>query len=93
MGESDVEVLKWVIKWQIPVFDGKATSWRRFEMGFLMAMRQLCRDYVLSGDNEEDTCRGQNDLTRRLERTLRQFEGSETFCYLESDFKLAEERC
>ena len=35
MGESDFGVLKGV-KWQIPSFDGKTTSWRRFEMGFLM---------------------------------------------------------
>ena len=38
IGESaDFGVLKGV-KWQIPIFDGKATSWRRFEMEFLMAM-------------------------------------------------------
>ena len=29
MGESNFGVLKGV-KWQIPVFDGKTTSWRRF---------------------------------------------------------------
>ena len=52
MGASGVGVLKRVIKWQIPVFDGKTTSRRRFEMGFLIARRQLCLDYVLSGDNE-----------------------------------------
>ena len=35
MGESaDFGVLKGV-KWQIPIFDGKKTSWRRFEMEFL----------------------------------------------------------
>ena len=52
MGESDVGVLKGV-QWQIPVFDGKTTSWRRFEMKFLMAMRHLCLDSVLAGDKEE----------------------------------------
>ena len=52
MGESDFGVLKGV-KWQIPVFDGKTTSWRRFEMKFLMAIRHLRLDSVLSGDKEE----------------------------------------
>ena len=37
MGESDFGVLKGV-KWQTPMFDGKTTSWRRFQMEFLMAM-------------------------------------------------------
>ena len=37
VGESNFGTLK-EVKWQIPVFDGKATFWRRFEMGFLMAM-------------------------------------------------------
>ena len=32
-------------------------------------------------------------FTRPLEHTLRQFEGSETLCCLESDFKLVEDRC
>ena len=41
MGESaDFGVLKGV-KWQIPICDCKTTSWRRFEMEFLMAMRHL----------------------------------------------------
>ena len=52
MSESDFGVLKGV-KWQIPVFDGKTTSWRRFEMEFFMAMRHLRLDYVRSGDKEE----------------------------------------
>ena len=52
MGESDFGVLKGV-KWQIPIFDGTTTSWRRFEMEFLMAMRPLRLDSVLSGDKEE----------------------------------------
>ena len=52
MGESDFGVFKGV-KWQIPSFDGKTTSWRRFEMVFLMAMRHLRLDSVLSGDKEE----------------------------------------
>ena len=41
------------LKCQIPIFDGKTTSWRRFEMEFLMAMRHLRLDSVLSGDKEE----------------------------------------
>ena len=49
---ADFGVLKGV-KWQIPIFDGKATSWRRFEMEFLMAMRHLRLDSVLSVDKEE----------------------------------------
>ena len=53
MDESaDFGVLKGV-KWQIPTFDGKATTWRRFEMEFLMVMRHLRLDSVLSGDKEE----------------------------------------
>ena len=52
MGESNFGVLKGV-KWQIPIFDGTTTSWRRFEMEFLMAMRHLSLDSVLSGDKEE----------------------------------------
>ena len=52
MGESDFGVLKGV-KWQIPIIDGTTTSWRRFEMEFLMAMRHLRLDSVLSGDKEE----------------------------------------
>ena len=51
-GESDFGVMKGV-KWQIPVFDGKTTSWRRFEMEFLMAMRHLRLDSVLDGEKEE----------------------------------------
>ena len=42
MGESDLGVLK-EVKWQIPVFDGKTTSRRRFEMEFLVA---ICNTYV-----------------------------------------------
>ena len=52
MGKSDFGVLKGV-KWQIPVFYGITTSSRRFEMEFLMAMRYLRLDSVLSGDKEE----------------------------------------
>ena len=53
IGESaDFGVLKGV-KWQIPIFDGKTTSWRRFEMEFLMAMRHLRVDSVLSANKEE----------------------------------------
>ena len=37
MGESDFGVLKGV-KWQIIFINGQTTSWRRFEMGVLMAM-------------------------------------------------------
>ena len=51
-GESNFGVLKGV-KWHIPVFDGKTTSWRHFEMEFLMAMRHLRLDSVLSGNKEE----------------------------------------
>ena len=52
MGESDFGVLKGV-KWQIHIFDGTAASWRRFEMEFLVAMRHLRLDSVLSGDKEK----------------------------------------
>ena len=52
MGESDFRVLKRV-KWQIPVFHGETTSWRRFEMELLMAMRHLRLDSMLSGDKDE----------------------------------------
>ena len=52
MSESDFGVLKGV-NWQTPVFDGKTTTWRRFEMEFLMAMRHLRLDCVPSGDKEE----------------------------------------
>ena len=51
-GSADFGVLKRV-KWQFPIFDGKTTSWSRFEMEFLMAMRHLRLDSVLSGDKEE----------------------------------------
>ena len=37
----------------IHIFDGTAASWRRFEMEFLVAMRYLRLDSVLSGDKEE----------------------------------------
>ena len=49
---ADFGVLKGV-KWQIPIFDGKTTSGRRFEMEFIVAMRHLRLDSVLSGDKEE----------------------------------------
>ena len=52
IGESDFGVLKGV-KWRIPFCYGKTTSWRRFEMEFLMAMRHLRLDSVLSDDKEE----------------------------------------
>ena len=34
-------------------FDNKTTSWRRFEMEFLMSMRHLRLDFVLSGDKKQ----------------------------------------
>ena len=49
MGESDFVVLKGA-KWQIPIFDGKTTSWRRSEITFLMEMQHLRLHSVLSGD-------------------------------------------
>ena len=52
MGESDFGVLKGVTL-QIPVYDGKMTSWRQFEMDFFMAMRPPRLDSVLSGDKKE----------------------------------------
>ena len=52
IGESGFGVLKG-IKWHNRGFDGKTTSWRSFEMEFLMAMRHLRLDSVLSGDMEE----------------------------------------
>ena len=65
MGESDFGVLKGV-KWQIPIFDGTTTSWRRFEMEFLMAMRHLRLDSVLSGDKEEVPVADRTILRDRL---------------------------
>ena len=56
-------------------------------MEFLMAMRHLHLDSELVGDKEEIS------VVDRTISTLRQFEGSEKFCCLESDFKLAEDRC
>ena len=54
MSEStDFGLLKGVNKWQISIFDGKTTSWRRFEMELLMAVRHLRLNSVLSGDEEE----------------------------------------
>ena len=54
MGESaDFGLLKGVNKWQISISDGKTTSRIRFEMEFLMAMRHLRLNSVLSGDEEE----------------------------------------
>ena len=47
-GESDFGAIKGV-KWQTPIFDGKTTYWRRFEMEFLMAMRHRCLNSVLAG--------------------------------------------
>ena len=53
MGESaDFGVLKGV-KWQIPIFDGKTTSYGRFEMEVLIALRHLRLHFMLSGDKEE----------------------------------------
>ena len=52
VGESDFRLIKGV-KWQIPVFDVKTTSCRRFEMEFLMAMPHLRLDSVLAGDKNE----------------------------------------
>ena len=93
IGESaDFGVLKGV-KWQIPTFDGKTTSWRRFEMEFLMAMRHLRLDSVLSGDKEEIPVADRTISRDRLNALYGNIEGSEAFCCLESDFKLAEDRC
>ena len=36
---ADFGVLK-EVKWQIPIFDGKTASWRRFEIEVLLAMRR-----------------------------------------------------
>ena len=52
LGEFNFAAMKGV-KWQIPAFDGRTMSWRRFEMEFLMAMRHLRLDCVLDGDREE----------------------------------------
>ena len=52
MGGSEFGVLKGV-KWQISVFDGKTTFWRRFEMEFIMAIRHLRPNLMLSGDKEK----------------------------------------
>ena len=41
MGESDFGVLKGV-KWQIPIFDGTTTSWRRFEFLCYRVKRMPC---------------------------------------------------
>ena len=63
--ESDFGILK-EVKWQIPIFDGKTTSWRLFEMEFLMAMRLLRLDPVLSGDEEEVPVAGRTISRDRL---------------------------
>ena len=66
MGESaDFGVLKGG-KWQIAIFDGKTTSWRRFEMEFLMAMRHLHLESVLSRDKEEVPVADRTILRDRL---------------------------
>ena len=52
VGESDFRLIKGV-KWQIPVFDVKTTSWRHFEMEFLMAMPYPRLNSVLAGDKNE----------------------------------------
>ena len=52
MRKSDFGVLKGV-KWEISIFEGTATSWRCFEMEFLMVMRHLRLDSVLSVDKEK----------------------------------------
>ena len=93
IGESaDFGVLKGV-KWQIPIFDGKTTSWRRFEMEFLMSMRHLRLDSVLSGDKEEIPVADGTISRDRLNALCGNIEGTKAFCCLESDFKLAEDRC
>ena len=45
LSDSSFEAMKGV-KWQMSVFDGKTTSWRRFEMKFLLEMRHLLLDSV-----------------------------------------------
>ena len=93
IGESpDFGVLKGV-KWQFPIFDGKTTSWRRFEMEFLMAMQHLRLDSVLSGDKEGTPVADRTISRDRLNALYGNIEGSEAFCCLESDFKLAEDQC
>ena len=52
MGVSDFGAIN-TVKWQIPVFDGKATSWRAFELKGIMAMQHLHLDSVLDGGKEE----------------------------------------
>ena len=50
--ESNFKPIKGV-KWQIPVFDKKTTSWRRFEKELVVAMRHLHLDSVLDGEKDE----------------------------------------
>ena len=89
MGEfADFGVLKGV-KWQIPIFDGKATSWRRFEMGVLMAVRHLRVDFVLSGDNEEVPVADRTISRDRLNAHYGNSKVAMHLCCLGSDFKLA----
>ena len=41
------------VKWEIPSFDRKTTSWRYVETLFIVAMRRLRLDSVLGGNREE----------------------------------------
>ena len=62
LGESDFGAMKGV-KCQIPIFDAQTTSWRRFKMEFIIAMRHFrLVDSVLDGEKEE-ACRGQDDFS------------------------------
>ena len=47
-------------------FDNKTTSRRRFEMEFLMSMRHLRLDFVLSGDKEQVPAVGRTISRDRL---------------------------
>ena len=51
--DSDFAVVVKDVMWQVPVFDGKTTSWKRFEREFTMAIRHLRLDSVLAGNKEE----------------------------------------
>ena len=62
-------------------------------MEFLMAMQHIRLDSVVSGDKKEVPAADRTISRDCLNAHYGNFKGSETFCCLESDFKLAEDRC
>ena len=92
VGESVFWVMNKVM-WKIPGFDGNTTSLRRFKMEFLMAMQLFRLDSMLAGDKEESPVADRTISRYRLH--ARYFKSKEVkhICCMESDSKLAENRC